>query len=144
MTDFRELLKENLLKATKPRLAVLTLLYACEQPVSAEEIYLSLQNTADSADRSTVYRILETLSAKKLIREFKVAGESRTLFSFARESHAHYLICLKCRKFLPLDHCPLEEYEKTVAAQTNYAIAGHSLDLYGYCPDCKPAIPETK
>jgi len=138
--ELKELLKQQQLKMTRPRLAVLALLEKNEQPVSAEEIFLALQKEAVSVNLSTVYRILETLSEKKLIKKFSIAGESKLLYSFAREEHGHYLICLKCRKFLPLEHCPLEDYEKALAQQTNYTIAGHSLDIYGYCPECNRKI----
>jgi len=54
--------------------------------------------------------------------------------------HRHYLICLGCKKIMPIDHCPLGDYEKSLAKKTNYLISGHRLDIYGYCPECKLKI----
>lgn len=86
---------------------------------------------------STVYRTLETLAAKNIVTKLNIAGDSRALFEYNRMVHRHYLVCLGCKKILGIESCPLERYEKYIAKRTDYSIAGHKLDIYGYCPECR-------
>jgi Fur family ferric uptake transcriptional regulator len=44
---------------------------------------------------------------------------------------------LGCKKILSIEHCPLKGYEEILKKETDYAISGHKLDIYGYCPDCQ-------
>lgn len=128
------------LKNTKQRTAVLEILEQSDQPLAAEEVFLEMKEKGVSVNLSTVYRILEVLSDKKMVVKFNILGDTRTLFEYNRMVHKHYLICLGCRKILAIHHCPLKEYEKDLANETNYLISGHKLDVYGYCPECQKKI----
>jgi Fur family ferric uptake transcriptional regulator len=77
------------------------------------------------------------LADKNLAIKFNIMGDDRTLFEYNRMVHRHYLICMGCKKILAINRCPLEDYEKSLAKETNYSIAGHKLDIYGYCPKCR-------
>lgn len=125
------------LKHTRQRTAILNILRESDQPISAEELYLDLKKGETAVNLSTVYRTLETLTDKELIVKLSLAGDSRTLFEFNRMIHKHYLVCLGCKKILAINGCPLQAYEKALEAQTHYTIAGHKLDIYGYCPECQ-------
>ena len=50
--------------------------------------------------------------------------------------HRHYLICTQCGSSVPIPGCPLEELERNLGERTGFAITGHSLELYGHCPQC--------
>jgi Fur family ferric uptake transcriptional regulator len=67
----------------------------------------------------------------------KVLGDNRALFELNRMVHKHYLVCLECKKMKAIECCPIEDYEKSLAKQTDYLISGHRLDIYGYCPKCR-------
>ncbi len=77
------------------------------------------------------------MSEKNLAVKLNIAGDGRTLFEFNRMVHKHYLVCLGCKRIVAINGCPLEDYEKTLAKETNYSIEGHKLDIYGYCPECR-------
>ena len=125
------------LKNTKSRLAILDILERSTQPVSAEQVYLELQEKKISANLSTVYRTLDTLTDKKLVAKIQIMGDNRALFEYNRMAHKHYLICLECKKITAIQTCPLGDYVKALAQETEYSISGHKLDIYGYCPDCQ-------
>ena len=138
-------LKQSGLKKTKIRIAVLRLLEENQEPVSAEQIFDGLKSQAVSVNLSTVYRTLESLLGKKMILKRSFSGDSKAVFEYNRAVHKHYLICLGCKKFLPLAHCPLGSYEEALARETNYTIEGHTLDIYGYCPECRgKGVPEDR
>lgn len=139
--DFSGNLKINGLKSTKHRVDILDILEKSRQPIAADQIYQELQKSDISINLSTVYRTLEKLCDKNLLKKFIIDGENRTLFEMNRMLHTHHLVCVGCKRILAIDHCPLEGYEEALSKETNYAIAGHKLDIYGYCPECRKKQP---
>lgn len=135
--DIVDDLKRNGLKNTKCRAAVLEMLEQSDQPVTADSLFHKLSKKNISVSFSTVYRTLEALTEKKLVTKLIITGEDKTLFEYNRMGHRHYLICLGCKKILALEHCPLKGYEENLKKETHYAISGHRLDIYGYCPECQ-------
>lgn len=135
--QYDNLIKQTGLKSTKQRCAVLEVLERSGRPLAAEQVYAELSGNGINVNLSTVYRTLETMADKGLIIKLGITGDSRALFEFNTNKHRHYLVCLGCKKILAIDHCPLEAYEARLASQTDYEIAGHRLDVYGYCPKCR-------
>ena len=135
--NYDDKLKLSGLKNTKSRTSILEILQQSDQPIAAEEVYSILRRGDISINLSTVYRALEVLAEKNVVTKLSIVGDNRTLFEYNKMVHRHYLVCLKCRKILAIDHCPLESYEKDIERETNFTIAGHKLDIYGYCPECK-------
>lgn len=134
--EYAQYLKRCGLKNTRRRTAILAILDRSEQPVAAEDVYLALKQEDVSINLSTVYRTLEILAGNDLIKKLTIVGDDRALYEYNRMVHRHYLVCLECKKILSIDHCPLEHYEKTLEKETHFTIAGHKLDIYGYCPEC--------
>ncbi len=140
-TDFSNDLKRNGLKNTKHRTVILDILEKSSQPIATEQIFHEMIKMNISINLSTVYRTVEILFDKNLVTKLSIDGDNRTLFEFNRMLHTHHLVCLGCKKILAIDRCPLEGYEKALAKETNYAIARHKLDIYGYCPECRDKQP---
>ena len=123
------------LKTTKQRQAILALIEESGGAVSAEEIYEKMREAFPKVAVSTVYRNLERFEANGLIVRENLS-DGRLRFSPASH-HEHYLVCTECGRKLALPDCPLEEVEKTLSQQTGFLISGHSLSLYGICPQCR-------
>ncbi len=132
-----ELLKKHGLKNTRQRSAILDILDGEQVPLSAEDVYIELKKQDIAANLSTVYRTLDVMLAKGLIREAGVAGDNRAMYELNRTEHRHYLVCMGCKKITPLDKCPIKDYENEIARETHYTIAGHRLDIFGFCPQCQ-------
>lgn len=135
--DIVDDLRRNGLRNTKCRTAILDILEQSDQPVAADRLFHQLNEKNIMLSFSTVYRTLDALTDKKLVKKLTIAGEEKALFEYNRRGHRHYLICLGCRKNLAIEHCPLKGYEEILKKETDYAISGHKLDIYGYCPDCQ-------
>jgi Fur family ferric uptake transcriptional regulator len=135
--DYGDGLKHCGLKNTKHRSQILEILEQSSQPIAAKEVYLKMKEKEISVDLSTIYRALETLAKKNLATKLTISEDSRTLFEYNRMLHRHYLVCIGCKKILPINYCPLKRYEETLAKETNYTILRHRLNIYGYCPECK-------
>lgn len=134
---FSDNLKMNGLRSTKHRIDILAILEKSSQPIAAEQLFQDMQKRDISINLSTVYRTLDILCDKNLLNKLNIVGDNRTLFEYNRMIHTHHLICLGCKKIITIDSCPLKGYEKALAKETNYVIAGHKLDIYGYCPECQ-------
>lgn len=141
-TDHEASLRQCGLKSTPHRLAMLALLEHADQPMAAEQVYLDLRERDVAINLSTVYRALESLADKNLVRRLAITGDGRALYEYNRSAHRHYLVCLECKKIKAIDSCPLGGYEKVLEDKTDYRIEGHRLDLYGYCPVCRAALRE--
>jgi len=139
MSDIETMLKESGLKSTKQRRAILEILRKKELPLAAEDVYIELKKQNVPANLSTVYRTLDTMSEHGLIQKFGLMGEGRAYYELFRVVHRHFLVCIGCKKMIPIQGCPLHEYELEIEAKTDYKISGHRLDIYGYCPECASA-----
>lgn len=137
MDKYRRLLKEQGLRCTPGRTALLAVLEAAGRPLDAQEIFLALQEGGEGQSLSTVYRVLEALEAHDLVRQSYQGEQGGVHYEAALGSHRHYLHCRGCGAVLPLEGCPLEAYEAALEERTGYRIAGHRLDLYGDCPACQ-------
>jgi len=135
--NLKSLIQNSGLKSTRHRTEILKLLEQNDQPVTAEQLYSKMTAEHIPINLSTVYRTLDALCEKDLVTKLTIEGDNRALFEFNSNLHRHHLICLGCKKIVTLDYCPLGDYEQKLADSTKFAITGHKLDLYGYCPDCQ-------
>lgn len=135
-------LKQSGLKNTKHRTTILNMMKQSDDPMPAEQIYIQLKEEGVSINLSTVYRTLEVLTERGLLNKHSIINDSRALYEYNRRVHKHFLVCMGCKKMLTIEHCPLEEYEKTLEKETDFIISGHKLDIYGYCADCQKKLRE--
>jgi Fur family ferric uptake transcriptional regulator len=130
-------LKKCGLKNTRRRDSVLHVLEESSQPMTAEQIFFRLKSQKISISLSTVYRILDVLAAKAIVLKVSSAESGSAMFEINRKTHRHYLICLGCRKMIPVENCPLGSLEKRLEKETGFSVTGHRLEIYGYCSECK-------
>ena len=135
--DYEAILRRSGLKNTRQRAAILSVLEQGDSPLAAEDVYVKIRRDHVSVNLSTVYRTLETMAERDIIKKIGIVGDGRAHFEFNRKIHRHYLVCLGCKKIVAINHCPLEGYLKTVERETRYSLQGHKLDIYGYCPECR-------
>lgn len=134
---YKSVLAKNGIKSTRQRTAVLKVLRRSDVPLTAEEIFLKIHGGANNLSLSTVYRILDTLMKNNLVSKSSLMEGGRTLFEATYDIHRHNLICVKCRRIIPICDCPLTDYESGLERTTGYKITGHKLEVYGVCPKCE-------
>jgi Fur family ferric uptake transcriptional regulator len=123
------------MKRTKQREAVLAVLERADAPLSAADIRARTGEDGAPVRLSTVYRILEILVKKdSAVRLFMLAGEP-ALYELNRFRHRHYAVCVRCRKIVSMDNCPMERFVPKLA-DGDFRVVGHNLEIYGYCKDC--------
>jgi Fur family ferric uptake transcriptional regulator len=125
------------IKSTKQRNLVLDLLKQLTTPCSAEELYLQAVKLQPSVNLSTVYRILELFESKDIVIKNMLSESKKAVYELNSHTHKHYMVCMKCKRILPLENCPCTLIEKAVAENSDFEIVNHKLEIMGYCPECR-------
>lgn len=133
-----EILHRHGLKNTPARRQVLRLLRE-GVVLTADDIGERLRDEGRTPDPSTLYRILDLFTARGLAERHYLPDLRKYGFSLKAAGHRHRLICVRCRRVVEIDRCPLEAFEKELRETTRFAITGHNLEWYGLCPDCQAA-----
>jgi Fe2+ or Zn2+ uptake regulation protein len=134
------LLRENGLRVTGPRQAILNLLATDQGPFSAESIFKTLRGKA-RCDLATVYRVLAALEEIGKLRRCEFGdGVHRYELDAGDRGHHHHLVCRRCGSVEVIDACAVAALE-TDARERGYTDVTHVLELFGTCPGCaaKPA-----
>jgi Fur family transcriptional regulator, ferric uptake regulator len=126
--------------AVKPSLSqqkVLDLLQEVEklQPLSAQSIYLELRNRQKTLGIATIYRALEALKVRGMIRSQMLAtGEA--LYSLI-PADQHHLNCLQCGLSLPIHLCPISTQAPPQELLQGFKVYYHTLEFFGLCSSCQ-------
>lgn len=134
---YKEVLAREGLKNTRHRKAILKIFEEADMPLAAEDIYLKLKDNNVSICYSTVYRVLEMLSANKLITRAGITDDNRARFVLNPTEHKHNVICTRCHKMVYFDFCPVEAFNKKLRKDIDFEVTGHVLEIYGLCAACK-------
>jgi Fur family peroxide stress response transcriptional regulator len=127
-------LRDEGLRITPQRIAIVDYLLKTEDHPSAELIHKVVRKRYPMVSLSTVYKTLDLLKEKKLVNEIEVEGESR--FDAHTDEHIN-LICMKCGKIDDIDEEYLKEIQVKAAKKSKYLILKSNFELHGYCNSCK-------
>lgn len=121
------------LKKTDSRIALLDLLSKTKKPLSVKEIVLKL-----SGDKVTIYRMLEAMTKKGLIRRVDTGEREAQYEIIDHHDDHHHVICLVCKKISDFTGCDAESLITRALKQVKdfKLITHHSFDLFGVCNTC--------
>lgn len=135
--DIRQALRLQGLRATYPRIALITELARSDSsPKSAAELAATLLQFP----RSTIYRTLESLEQTGLIRSSLIKWIRRYELGDNLSPHHHHLLCIQCQRLIDFDSQKLERRLNTIAEESDFALSAHTVELRGLCKDCRPQI----
>ncbi|WP_066892369.1 Fur family transcriptional regulator [Clostridium nigeriense] len=127
-------LKENGIRVTAGRISILNIIEASDKGLSADSIYTECKKQENNLNLSTIYRTLELLEEKNVIKKINIDGPA--IFVLKKENHKHILQCDVCHKSVEIP-CPMEEIEEAIKAQVGFSLTKHKLELNGICDKCK-------
>lgn len=139
---FKSLLKQNGLKVTTQRVAILEVLN--NRPgkhLTAEEIYDYVKKKYSDIGIATVYRTIQMLSELNLIDKLNL-GDGYVRYEISKTSkeetchHHHHLICLDCGSIFAFQDDLLETLEERIKETMGFEIVDHEVKLYGHCKKC--------
>lgn len=128
-------LRQAGLRATQPRLLVLSALERMGGHRSADELISTLEAEGTALPRQSVYNVLDSLVTAGLA-QLADAGPGRALFEAASTWH-HHFVCRRCGlvKDIP---CVVGAKPCLDAGLANAVVDEAQVIFRGLCPDCAP------
>lgn len=121
------------LKVTLPRLKILEILAGeAKRHLSAEDLYKRLLELNEDIGLATVYRVLTQFEAAGLVTRHHFEGGT-AVFELNRGDHHDHVVCMDCGRVEEFNDPAIEERQAAAATRLGFAMADHSLILYGHC-----------
>lgn len=122
------------------RATVVALLAEQSCCLSAQEIFDELRTRRTPVGIASVYRVLDLLSALRLVQRVDVGDGTARFEPVGPEGeHHHHLVCDDCGRVEAFHDAGLERAIDRVAGTTGYALEGHEIVLRGACALCRAA-----
>lgn len=103
---------------------------------TTDELWQELRTVEPKLGRATVFRAVEKLVNMSLLDRIEFADGTHH-YRVCGSNHHHHLTCTRCHRIVEIDICLPEEQIAAIGNQTDFAIEGHSLTLFGRCADCQ-------
>ena len=124
---------------TRPRQLIaerLVELAANEVDFTTDDLWQELRQVEPRLGRATVYRAVEMLVNAGLLNRVEFADGTHH-YRVCGGSHHHHLTCTQCHRVVEVSIClPIDQF-RAISKQTDFAIEGHSISLFGRCAECR-------
>ncbi|MFI5273592.1 MAG: Fur family transcriptional regulator [Ktedonobacterales bacterium] len=107
---------------------------------TAQDLWHDVQARDPHIGRATVYRAVDVLLTHGLLDRVPFADGTHR-YRVCGETHHHHLTCTRCQRVVEVRACLPSDLLASISDTTDFAIEGHSLELFGTCPDCRDAEP---
>ncbi len=124
------------LKATPARLGVLAVLEHTDKPLDVQSITSSLHRLGVMMDRVTLFRILNTLTQKSILKPIQF-NEGKLRYEYAAKPEHHHFVCEKCGQIEDIEDCNVGSLIKNISSKKGVLVKRHSLEFFGLCADCQ-------
>lgn len=127
---------------TRARTLILEIFEKCHLPITAMEILEKLEAAGCKANKTTVYRQLESFTEKNLINEVHL-GDGKTRYErVCEDHHHHHIVCRSCKAVDEIKvHDDVSELEKRINKEKKFKVLSHSLEFFGICHNCLSKNP---
>ena len=139
----REILSDNNISITNPRIIILEQLLKYKKPISVEGLQDNLRGQVAT---STLYRVLNDLKKINVISEF-ITPENTTMIelSLHEDEHHHHLFCKSCGDVIDIElslgfEQKLSSEIKSIEKNSFFIIEDHGLELFGECSECRDSF----
>lgn len=123
------------MRYSKQREAVLNaVLWSLDHP-TAEMIYEKVKKEIPNISLGTVYRNLNTLVEKGMIKQVLLPNEG-SRFDKTLEDHNHFY-CEKCKGLFDIPQSNLNQINKAIEEETGFQIYSQNIIFEGICKNCR-------
>jgi Fe2+ or Zn2+ uptake regulation protein len=135
----RDILSNNNISITNPRLLVIEELLSIKKPIAIEDLQIKLK---DKVAVSTLYRVISDLKSINILEEI-TSPDNITMveLSLVDTTHHHHMFCENCGDVIDIELS--EEFEnkldneiKALENKLKVKINDHGLELLGSCKAC--------
>ncbi len=132
--EVQELLRGAALRVTRPRVAVLTAVYA-NAHADTDSIIGAVRRELPEVSHQAVYDCLAALTTAKLVRRIQPSGSVARYESRVGDNH-HHVICRSCGVIADVD-CAVGHAPCLNASDDNGFVIDEAEVIYwGLCADC--------
>src|SRR6266446_109235 len=103
---------------------------------SAQEIHAELRRKGEHVGLTTVYRHLQALSEQGSVDAIRDASGETLYRQCGTRVHHHHLTCRNCGRSVEVEGRAVEQWAEKVAAEAGFTDVGHTVELFGLCPQC--------
>ena len=103
---------------------------------SAQEIHAELRREGEHVGLTTVYRHLQALSEQGRIDAIRDDSGEILYRQCETSVHHHHLTCRNCGRSVEVEGRAVEQWAERVAAEAGFTEVGHTVELFGLCPQC--------
>jgi len=137
------MIKKNEIRLTRQRKVILEELKKMKSHPTADELYEVVRNRLPRISLGTVYRNLEFLSQRGMIKKIEVMGK-RMRFDGETKEHAH-VRCAVCGRIIDLtDIRNLGALTREISRKTGFEVFSNEAEFLGICPDCRKKTSGTR
>lgn len=138
MESYIQILKDNRLKITPRRKAVIDTFMKCGSYMSPYDVHTKLKKKLSTVGLPTVYRILaEFKNAGILVQSLSEDRRLRYALCTLPKEHHHHFTCRKCRKVEEVGFCNFKGVSRFIENKLNAKVETHQLQIEGLCSKCK-------
>jgi Fur family transcriptional regulator, stress-responsive regulator len=132
--ECKSLLRAADLRATRPRMAVLTAVH--EHPHADTKLLISVvRGDLGEVSQQAVYDVLEALTAAGLVRRIQPSGSVARYDPRVGDNH-HHLVCRNCGAIVDVDCSVGSSPCLTASHDHGFAIDEAEVVYWGLCPGC--------
>ena len=136
--DAEQLLRGAALHVTRPRVAVLTAVYA-HPHAETDSIIGVVREDLGEVSHQAVYDVLRALTAAGLIRRIQPSGSVARYESRVGDNH-HHVVCRSCGFVADVDCAVGSTPCLTASDDHGFAIDEAEVTYWGLCPGCSTAL----
>jgi Fur family ferric uptake transcriptional regulator len=103
---------------------------------SAQEIHAELRRKGEQVGLTTVYRHLQALSEAGDVDAIRDDNGEILYRRCETTAHHHHLTCRSCGRSVEVEGKAVEQWAERVASEAGFTEVGHTVELFGQCPDC--------
>jgi Fur family transcriptional regulator, zinc uptake regulator len=133
VNDALHRLKNKGYKYTGKRELMVRRIFDEKRYLSAKEVLGMMQHDYPNLSFDTIYRNLSLFEELGILESTDFEGEKHFRFMCSDEHHHHHIICIRCRKTITYEVCPMN---MNFGEPEGFQITGHKFEIYGYCKDC--------
>jgi Fur family ferric uptake transcriptional regulator len=133
-SEFEQLLRKAALRVTRPRVAVLTAVYASPH-ADTDSIIRAVRSDLPDVSHQAVYDVLRALTTTGLVRRIQPAGSVARYESRVGDNH-HHVVCRSCGAIADVDCAVGEAPCLTASDDGGFSIDEAEVVYWGQCPEC--------
>jgi Fur family transcriptional regulator, ferric uptake regulator len=130
------------LRNTRPRRLIaqrLAEVAARDEDFATDDLWQALLRQDSQLGRATVFRAVDVLVEQGVLDRVSFADGTHRYRVCGPRAHHHHVTCSVCHRIVEIDACLAPELLAAIERSTDFALEGHSVELYGRCASCRAA-----